>query len=409
MKKISKKVVIICTVSIALLIVGFLGFKTTKGSSKIIKVKTTTVSKGELKSYLNTTGVIKSNEIKNYYVAQMKVTKVNNKIGDSVKKGDVLLTYDTTDVLTGVKQAQVQYDNAVIQKQDLLNQKKTSQDKAKDLDNQIKQLEDKIATSKNEKPQGGLLQNGAQNQSALSEDATKLQQLKSQRAAIPEITDEKVKLSENGISVAKATLDGAKSKEANLPGKIFSDIDGVVTALNVQQGDLGAPTAPAISIQNLDNLKVVVSLSKNDSFKISLDQAIEVVYGGKTYNGKISFISPVAKKNMTATSSDVVLDVEGTIMDKIEGVKAEFDTDVNILTGSKGEVTKLAGESIKSEKGGKNSVFVLNSNGTVTQKSVKLGLQSEFDVEILDGVSVGEKVILNPGATIADGIKVVEE
>lgn len=46
-------------------------------------------------------------------------------------------------------------------------------------------------------------------------------------------------------------------------------------------------------------------------------------------------------------------------------------------------------------------------NGIAKQRKVKTGLVSDLETEILEGVNVGDKVILNPSAAIKDGVKVM--
>jgi len=50
-------------------------------------------------------------------------------------------------------------------------------------------------------------------------------------------------------------------------------------------------------------------------------------------------------------------------------------------------------------------VYVVE-NGIAKQRKVKSGLVSDLETEIIKGVNVGEKVILNPTSSIEDGTKI---
>lgn len=65
-----------------------------KKEGKVPEVKTMSVEKGEVKSYLSTTGIITSKKAKEYYGPQSKASEVNFKVGDKVKDGDIIVSYD---------------------------------------------------------------------------------------------------------------------------------------------------------------------------------------------------------------------------------------------------------------------------------------------------------------------------
>lgn len=420
-----------------------------KKNPKAITVKTAVAQKGDIKSYLNTTGTIKSKNIKDYYGSQLKVSKVKVKVGDSVKKGDILVTFDNSDLQSAVKQAQLQYDNAVLSKDDLLDQKKNIDDTIASLDNQIKDLENKINTTPNTPQNTQVLagyksdlenakvkvtsldsqvkelqniintvqnvinstQNTLQNNGVLTKYETDLEKAKAKRENLQSISNDKVKQSDNAVSLAKLNLDNAKSKVSS-GGDIVADFDGVITAVNASEGGVANPSAPVIELQDLSTLKVVVSLSKSDVESVELDQSAVVKAGGKSYNGKVSFLSPAGKISAlpaaTGASSGVTLDADIDLLETGDTLKAEFDADVDILLGEKNGVISVPTEALKSAKGGKTLVYVVGSNGKVTEKEVKVGLQSDVNAEILSGVNEGEKVILNPNTSIENGVIVKE-
>lgn len=116
-----------------------------KNEQNFVSVKTSVVEQGEIKSYLSTTATIKSKNSKDYYPLQGKVKKVNVKLGDKVTKGQVLVEYETQDLNSAVKQAQIQYDNAVLSKKILTNNNNDIKNKIADLNKQIADLDNKIA------------------------------------------------------------------------------------------------------------------------------------------------------------------------------------------------------------------------------------------------------------------------
>ena len=122
--------------------------------------------------------------------------------------------------------------------------------------------------------------------------------LQQTRDSLKPISDEQFKQADNAIAAAKLSLDAANQNLAKSQDSIVSDIDGVVTALNIEEGAMASGSQPAVVVQDLDNLKAMVSVGKYDSNKIKIGEESVIKSGDKSYKGKVSFIEPVAKKVM---------------------------------------------------------------------------------------------------------------
>lgn len=386
---------VITYILIATVMAGGIFFATRREGREIrTTVKTAEVTQGDVKAYLSTTAVVKSKSSKDYFPIQGKVKKVNVKVGDRVEKGQVLAEFEVTDPNIAVKQAQLSYDNAVLTKQNQVSSNNQVKESIEDLNKQIADLEAQITEAK---------KNPA--------DGAKVAQLESQKATLNTKKDslkepfssEQLKQADNNIALQKLNLDNAKSNAAKSQSTIVADFDGVVTAVNLVEGATTAVASqPAVTVQDVDNLKVVLSVGKYDAAKIKIGQEAVIKYDGKEYKGTVSFIDPVAKKAPASTGTETTLSVEIDVLDKAEGLKIDFDADVDLLLGEVNSVIKVPAESIRSDKDGKAYVFSIEEN-KVVEKDVVLGLQSDMEAEILDGITSGEKVILNPSTSIKVG------
>jgi HlyD family secretion protein len=394
-----KKKVIIYVV-IAAVITGGIVFAGSKGNvQKPVSIKTAAVFQGDVKSYLSTTAVIKSKNSKDYYPLQGKVKKVNFKVGDVVAKGQVLAEFEVTDPNIAVKQAQLNYDNSVLTKQNQVNSNNEVKNNIADLDKQISDIDAQIEEAKKNPL-----------------DTAKVAQLENQKASLKTkgdslktpFTNEQLKQSDNNIALQKINLDNAKNNASKSQSTIIADFDGVVTALSLIEGaTVTAAAQPAITLQDLNNLKAVMTVGKYDAVKIQLGQEAVIKNGSKEYKGKVSFIDPVAKKAVSAAGSDTTLGVEIDIIDNPEGLKVDFDADIDVLLGQVARVLIIPAESIRTNKDGRTYVFAVEGN-KVVEKDVKLGLQSDMEAQIIEGVTSGDKVILNPGTNMNPGDLVSE-
>lgn len=391
---------VITWIIIVVVIGGLIGLRVSaKNKKSFVSVKTETVQQGEIKSYLSTTATIKSKNSKDYYPLQGKVEKVNVKVGDVVKKGQVLVEYEVQDLSLAVKQAQIQYDNAVLAKKAQVNSNTEMKNKMADLDKQIADLDKQIADAKKDP----LL---AATVPALE---TKKSGIKQQRDSLKvPVGTEQLKQADNSITLAKLNLDNAKKNLSKSQDKITADIDGVVTAVTAVEGATSMASAqPAVTVQDVENLKAVMSVGKYDANKVEVGQEAIIKSGASEYKGKVSFIDPAAKKTVSATGTETTLGVEIDILDKAEDLKIDFDADVDILLGQVTNAIKVPAESIRTTKEDKTFVYVVEGD-KVVEKEVKLGLQSDMEAQVVEGVKANDKVILNPSESIKSGTVVKE-
>ncbi|MBD5588475.1 efflux RND transporter periplasmic adaptor subunit [Clostridium botulinum] len=351
-----KKTIIITGVVLLIGLFVILGiFKSKKNSN--ISVKTIKVTKGNVESYLSTTGNVVSKNKKEYFGGQAKVKKVNVKVGDKVKKGQSLLNFDMSELENDRQVAQMEYDNAISQKKTLKSQKNSEQNKMNSItNNQIEQVE-------------------------------------------------------NAVRLAELKLESVNDK-INESEETVADIDGIVTEVNAQAGGISTGQGqPLVVVENVDDLKVAVSLGKYDSTKVKKGMKAFVKNDDKKYEAKVDFIAPTAKKTVKEAGggNDTTLDCEIYLSkNNTKDLRIGFDVDVDILLGESKNVLKIPLESIKTDKYNKSHVYVVEE-GKVKEKPVQLGTQSDMEAEIISGLKSGEKVILNPNASIKTGVSVQEK
>ena len=335
-----KKKIIIGVVIVALIGTMFALHIRSKNKNVITTVNTSKVTMGDVKDYLSTTGTIESTNEQDYSAsATTAISKVNVSVGDKVNKGDTLLTYDTSDLSNQVASAQINYNIAISQKQDAVSGNNVSVEK-------LKQLDDSVA-------------------------------------------------------LALLNLDSANTKLAQ-NSSITSSISGVVTAVNVVNGQTGCQGS-AFVVQDLSNLELVVQVGKYDAANVALGQAAIISNNGRTYQAKVSKIYPTA--SVGTSGGNTTLPVNLTILNSAPQLKVNFDANVNILIAQALNVVNVPAQTLLTNKNGSSYLFVVE-NGKAVQKNVILGVQSDTEAQIVSGVKVGDSVILNPGSTVINGSRV---
>jgi HlyD family secretion protein len=391
---------------IIVVVAGVIGIsRNGKNKGDFTTVKTATVTKGNIKAYFSTTATIKSKNSKDYYApSQSTVKTVNVKIGDKVKAGEVLVTYQVQDLSAAVKQAQLNLSTAQSQKQDLLNSQATYNQELTNTNNQITDTTNQINNLTALQQSNSVAYNAAGGDKQMQTLNSTLTSLNNTKDQIPDET-EKLKQADNSISLAQVNLNTANENLGNSVNSNVADFDGVVTALNASVGAVSNGSTPAVTIEDQSNLEAEVNLDKYSASEVKQGEPVTLSFANKNYTGKISYVAPAAQVTTSGGTQSTTLTSDIDIDAPQDGLIEGFDADVNILTGESDNVIDVPAESIKTDKSGNNYVFIVSNNKAV-EREVQLGVQSDTDAEVKSGLSVGDKVILNPSASIENGTSV---
>lgn len=355
-----KKGLVISLIAVLVFVAAIFSLK--KGAQKLTEVKTNSVKKGNITASFSSSGTVESKDKKEYYaLTSGKVVKVNVKVSDKVKKGDILVEFEVQDMTNQLKTAQLQYESAKIQ-----------------LDNLKKQKEN--------------LNN------------TPVQNTQNQGVSI----DDQIKLQQNQVEIARLNVENIKQNISKQQRYIKADFDGVVTQLNVKEGAPAPMQMPVVVVENVNNLRIAVNINQFDSDKIKEGMEANIKFLDHSVKGKVVSIDKVATKTMSASGSDTVVKAYVDVIETTDVIKPGFDVDVDIKVAEKNDVLMIPIEALITDKENNVKVFIVE-NGVAKLTNIKIGLQSDFDVEVISGLKEGDRVVLNPAATLKDGMKVLDK
>lgn len=225
-------------------------------------------------------------------------------------------------------------------------------------------------------------------------------------------------ISKSDYDAAKSAYETARLNLSSLnigeKGTVTSPIDGTVTRVNCTVGRIASDTenkAAMFVIEDIDNLKMRVLISEYDIPYIKIGQEASIsatVLGKETIKGTVSHISPTGEVKQGGNGEMVIpvtIDVDKGDTNLIAGVTAK----ANILTNKRENVLTVPSDAIfENPDTGEFSVFTVDENGKLTQVPVTIGLEGDFNVEILEGdIKDGETVLLSPTFENYDGQTVV--
>jgi len=217
---------------------------------------------------------------------------------------------------------------------------------------------------------------------------------------------------EAALSAAKSAVREARAEVSRLKTLIsYTDITtpfaGVITkrfadpGAMIQAGTSSSTQAmPLVRLSELDKLRLAfpVSMSSVDKVKVGDDVEIRCTAFPTPFHAKVSRLSK--KVDMETRTMLAEADVPNPDFKIIPGSYAS----VRLRTASREHVIAVPIQAVSREKGGR--VFVVNAQMEIEERPVKLGLETPSKVEILEGLSENELVLIGGRNRLKPGQKV---
>jgi RND family efflux transporter MFP subunit len=171
---------------------------------------------------------------------------------------------------------------------------------------------------------------------------------------------------------------------------VVAPLDGVVQEKTASVGEYLAAGAPLVNIVKMDPLRLRAEIPERESRTVRTGQDVRVTIDGDTnvYLGKIMRLSPViAEQNR-------VLMVEADVRNNGSLRPGSF-AHAEIVTNDAKMAVTVPNNAIVTFAGIEKVILV--QNGKALERPITTGRRSTEFTEIVAGVNVGEKVIVDPG------------
>jgi RND family efflux transporter MFP subunit len=176
--------------------------------------------------------------------------------------------------------------------------------------------------------------------------------------------------------------------------RIVAPMDGIVTAKSVDVGTVVMPGAPLLTVQDTARYRLEASLPEEYLAHAQAGETVSVETEGGQFAGRVAEVVPAAD-----VASHTFL------------LKIDLPPDGHWRSGEYGQASIPIGEAQSLavpaaavvEHGELQGVFVVGAEGSVEYRLVKTGKLSGDRVEILSGLSAGEKVAVSQVDRLRDG------
>jgi len=188
---------------------------------------------------------------------------------------------------------------------------------------------------------------------------------------------------QTAYDVAKANFDAARSTV-----ELTCPIPGIVTAVNVNVGDLAMPGGILVTIARISNMKVIFNINESDLSGFSIGQPVEV------YSDTRQDLKRQGRVVQLSKSADVgsrSFEVKGLFPNTPDRwFKPGMFCKVSVRFAPRESALVVPATAVQSD-GVTNRVFLVRNGHSYIQR-VELGLSDGNNTEVLRGLSPGDTV-----------------
>ncbi len=470
MKKKKGKKIIVFIVVILAIIVGFWACSGASGEQAVNLVEVVQPEFGTVEDLVSVSGTVESEEIKTYFAPVTgELQDISVEPGDVVKAGDVLVTYNMKEMEEILEQARLQYvtgnnsyNGSIADNTDAQQKLKEANVKLAVLEQQIKAqkayvkaMYEQLSTVQAERADAfaekdlemqknliALQKDPIENADAIeqlqlamqsnqyaaqkvnsTEDLIEYQKsIEAEEEKLAEYEQQKIEMEaqkqsaemgimtdyqKDNLSVSEQlnlmTYENAQEDYALAQQGIAADFDGIVTEVVAISGMPVAESTQLLTLANSNQVKVSFSVSKYELAKIAVGQKADIDISGSTYTGTITKINRMATTDGMSGSAQVGAEIH--IDNPDDNIYLGLDAKVKIHADKAEEVLLIPVIALNADK---VSDFVyVEESGIVVRKDIVTGISTTEYIEVKEGLSAEDKVIVSSLTTLEEGMAVL--
>ncbi|MBL4658382.1 MAG: efflux RND transporter periplasmic adaptor subunit [Flavobacteriales bacterium] len=317
-----------------------------------ISAETYKVQRGDISTSVLATGIIKPKigaEVKVGSRVSGIVKKLHVTIGDTIQKGALLAELDDIEYLAQYNQTAAAVENA-----------KSNRDYAEMTLTRQNRLRQKDFNSQNDL----------------------------------DVAQNNYNRSVAQVKQVEANLDYARIRLGYT--KIYATISGVIASISTQEGETVAASfsAPTFAtILNLDRLEIWAYVDETDIGKIQRGQQATFTvdtYSNTDFEGMVQTIYPKAELKDNVVNYIAIISLDN---DHDKTLRPEMTTTVRIHSEKKEDVLVIPSKAIIKEFGKKH--VKIQKGKTIEKREIKTGIKQNKMVEITQGISENEIIIMS--------------
>jgi len=215
---------------------------------------------------------------------------------------------------------------------------------------------------------------------------------------------------QQALKSAAGQLQSAKGKylgaEAQLGySEIRSPIDGVVADRPLYPGEMAAAATPLLTVMDISQVIARAHIPQPEAALLKVgDKATIAVPGEDTpIEGKITVVSPALDPNSTTVEIWVQATNPG------DRLKPGTSVQVTMLAKTIADALVIPATGLLTAQDGTTSVMLVGADDHAHQKNVRVGIRQGDQIQIIEGLQAGDKIVASGAYGLPDNTKVKVE
>jgi cobalt-zinc-cadmium efflux system membrane fusion protein len=191
-----------------------------------------------------------------------------------------------------------------------------------------------------------------------------------------------------------ASLEAEPTQKLNPMAIVTAPVRGTITQRQIGLGqyinsEAAGAASPVFTISDLSTVYLIANVREVDTPLMHVGLPLEVhvlAYPGRVFKGKVSYVAPSIDPNTHR------LPVRADVENPDGALKPRMFANFSIITGEASTAPAVPQEAIVYE-GERSRVWVAGDGDTLALREIRTGRTSDGLVEVLAGLSAGEKVV----------------
>jgi multidrug efflux pump subunit AcrA (membrane-fusion protein) len=373
---------------------------------KVVDVTTAAAIRRDLPEFVEATGSLAGDQQTDVAPQTSgKVVEVGVDIGSAVRRGQMLVKLDDTELKLRVNQAQTQVEQAkaaVKQAEEKIGLRSGQSFEPTRVAEVAAAKVSYDLAEKNLKRAEKLIESGDVSRSFYDQQRAQRDQLKEQYdSAVAQARQNYAAVEVARTNVANAEAQLALARKSLSYAVIPAPIDGFVSERTADLGEYVSPTQKVATIVRTNPLRVRIDIPEQAIPEVHVGQSVSATtsaWPDKSFSGHIARIAP----SVTANSRTLTVEAE---LDNSSGAlkPGQFAT-VRILQPRPVPAVLVPAKAVMTDAG-VSRVFVIK-DGHAEQRLVQLGVTEGDLIQLKSGVTADEKVATSNLEQLADGVPV---
>ncbi|HTU35493.1 MAG TPA: efflux RND transporter periplasmic adaptor subunit [Candidatus Acidoferrum sp.] len=336
------------------------------------------------------------------------VSRVFATEGQSVRRGEVILRLDSSDIQGQLAQAR----NALLAAQTEFRNAQAGGPPAQvaELQGDLEQAKVEVANlERDHKSLIGLVAQQAATQDELAQNEANLAKA---RAKLRTLEERKQALAQSAsVSGESAELtigqerDAIRSLEEKLKSAtVVSPVDGTLYSLPIRSGDYVQTGQVLAEIADLRQVRVRAFVDEPDLGWIETNQSVEVAWDarpGEVWTGSTTQIPKQVVPRDSRSVGEVLCSVNNSSRELLPNVNVE----VRIMVRERKDALVVPRAAVSYDKKGQRYVYIFD-DGKVHRRNITVGIASASNYEVLRGLRLGEHIVLPGSVRLRNGMNV---